>query len=124
MPARGYEAMINLKRTVRGSFGVLSLSAALVLAQPAQASEPAPSGLVLGTIDALLGYCGSLDPTMAARYQERTKVFVQGVDEEAVAEVRKSDEYKQAYDSTVELFRGVDEESTRRTCSQSLAANQ
>jgi hypothetical protein len=113
----------NMKRFVSGPLGVLALSAALLLAQPARADEPAPSGQVLGTIEALLNHCAKVDAASAARYQQRLKLMVQGADEKALAEVRTSDEYREAYQTTTDQLGDVTEEDARRTCSSSLADN-
>ena len=107
-----------------GSLALLAISAALVLAQPARAAEPPPpDGQALGTGEALLRYCAKVDSSSAARYEQRLKLLTHGADESAVDEVRKSDEYKQAYESTTSLLGDINEESARRTCSESLNQN-
>jgi len=115
--------MIKMRFTVVNLFRILSLSAAFLLPQFARADGPAPSGQVLGITEALLGYCSKVDPAAANKYQERISLLVRGADEEKVAEVRKSDEYKQAYDSMTEFVGKVADENAKRTCSEYLTLN-
>ena len=113
--------MINVKRTLGGSFGILSVSAALMLAQPAGASEPLVSAQALGQAEAVLSYCSNIDPAAATKFQERVKRLLQGASVEALARMRKSDEYQQSHDSMTDLFGKFDPESGRQACAQYLA---
>jgi hypothetical protein len=81
----------------------------------------APDATVLGTTEAILEHCAKIDPTAAAKYQERVKLLVQGADEQKVAEIRKSDAYRQAYDSTTARVGESDPETARRACAKFLA---
>jgi hypothetical protein len=113
--------MINVKRSLGRSFGILNVATALMLAQPAGASEPVVSAQALGQVEALLSYCSSIDSATAAKFQERVKLLLQGASEEALAKMRKSDEYQQSHDSMTDLFGKFDPESGRQACAQYLA---
>src|SRR6267154_3518834 len=88
---------------------VLGLSAAIVLAQLAQADPSALSAPALGIAEATLNFCAQIDPKSAARYQEQVKLLVQGTSEDAVSDARTSDDYRQAYDSTADMIGKVSE---------------
>lgn len=110
----------DLWRALAKALGLTCLAAAL--AAPAAAAEPVPSGLALGTVEALLQYCARVDPASAARYQQLGQLLAQGADEESLAAVRQSEDYRQSYDATTEQVREVGDEATRQTCAQSAAA--
>jgi hypothetical protein len=103
---------------------ILGLYAVTLLARIALADEPAVSAQALGTTEATLDFCTQVDPRNADRYQAQIKILAQGASEKALAKVRKSDEYKQAYDSTTEMFAGIKQRDAVRTCTDSLVANQ
>jgi hypothetical protein len=111
------------KRVVSGSLRIPAVVAAFVLAQAAGAAEPAPSGQVLGTIEAVISHCSKVDAASAAKYQQQLKLIVQGADEEALAEVRNSDEYKQAYQAATDQLGDATGDEARRNCAKSLAEN-
>jgi hypothetical protein len=111
------------KRTLGRSFGILNVSAALMLAQPAGASEPVVSAQALGQMEALLSYCSNIDPATATRYQERVKRLLEGASVETLAKMRKSDEYQQSHDAMTDVFGKFDPESGRQACAQYLATD-
>ena len=121
MSATGGQHAIRVGRAIGGSLGILCMSVVIALAPPAWAdTPPAPSGDVLGTLEAVLNYCSKIDAGSAAGYQQRLKLVVQGADEKAVKEVRESDEYRDAYQRTADLLADVNADEARQTCSQSL----
>ena len=77
-----------------------------------------PSARLLGVTESVLNYCGSRDPTAAARLRQRIKELVQGASEQQLAEVRNSDDYRKAYDSVVDFASKVDEHNVRRFCAE------
>jgi len=77
-----------------------------------------PSARLLGVTESVLNYCGSRDPTAAARLRQRIKELVQGASEKQLAEVRNSDEYRKAYDSVVDFAAKVDEHNVKRFCAE------
>ena len=101
----------------------LSLCAAAMLSQFALAGEPSVSAPALGTIEATLDFCARVNPKAAEQYWQQAKALLQGVSDKTAAEIRKSDEYRQAYDSTAEMIAKVPEQDALRTCVESLAAN-
>ncbi|HSS24425.1 MAG TPA: hypothetical protein VLL82_08480, partial [Mycobacterium sp.] len=78
----------------------------------------APSARLLGVTESVLNYCGSRDPTAAARLRQRIKELEQGASEQELAEVRNSDEYRKAYDSVVDFAAKIDEHNVRRFCAE------
>lgn len=106
-----------------GMFRMVCLLIAIVAPGLTLAEEAAPDAKALGMTEAILSYCANADPSAAVKYQERVKLLVQGASEETLAEVRKSDEYRQAHDSVADLVGKVDEHNAKRACSESLAEN-
>jgi hypothetical protein len=103
---------------------ILTSCVLALVAQFALADKPArPSGQSLGMVEAILSRCAQLDPKAAPQYEQRVQSMIQGVSEEIVAEVRKSDEYRQSYDSTTESLREGSEKDTLEACTRSVAAN-
>jgi hypothetical protein len=103
---------------------ILTSCVLTVVAQVALADKPArPSGQSLGMVEAILSRCAQLDPKAASQYEQRVQLMIQGVSDEIVAEVRKSDEYRQSYDSTTESLRDVSEHDALDACTRSVAAN-
>ena len=78
----------------------------------------APSARLLGVTESAPNYCGSRDPTAAARLRERIKELVQGAGEQQLAEVRKGEEYRRAYDSVVEFTAKIDPHNVRTFCAE------
>jgi len=105
------------------SHRAVTLCVAATLAHMALAGEPVLSAPALGTTEATLDFCAKADPKSADGYWQQGKLLLQGVPEKTAAEVRKSDEYRQAYDSTAEMIGKVPEQDAMRACSGSLAAN-
>jgi hypothetical protein len=116
--------MINVKRTLGRSFGILYVATALMLAQSAGASEPPMvSARELGQAEALLSYCSDIDPAAAPKFQERVKLLLQGTSAETLANLRKSDEYQQSHDTISDLFGKFDRDNARQACAQFLAVD-
>jgi hypothetical protein len=103
---------------------ILTSCVVLAVAQIALADEPVrPSGKELGMAEGILSKCAQVDPRDAARYRQQVQMITQGVSAKVVAEVRKSDEYQQAYDAITESLSQVSEENALKACTHSLAAN-
>jgi hypothetical protein len=88
------------------------------LAPIAYGDGDGPSARLLGVTESVLNYCGSRDPTAAARLRQRIKELVQGASEQKLAEVRNSDEYRKAYDSVVDFAAKIDEHNVGRFCAE------
>ena len=87
----------------------------------ARAPSP-PDAHALGITESLLNYCKGVDPSGAAKLREKIKLLAPHVSEQALARIRKSDEYRKAYVSMDEFVAKIDEHNAKRACSGSLAA--
>jgi len=90
----------------------------LALPPLALADGPPPSAQALGVAESVINYCGPIDPAATARLRQMIKQLVQGASEEQLAEVRKSDEYRKAYDSVVDFAGKIDPRNAKRFCSE------
>ena len=115
--------MLYLKNNLSRALRVLGTSGMLLLVLPAGATEPVPSGQALGTAEALLSFCSKVDSAAAGQYQERLKMVVQDAGEQALAEIRKSNQYQQAYDAMTARVGQADQDNARRACRAFLAPN-
>jgi hypothetical protein len=88
----------------------------------AHADGALPNTRVLGVSESLLNYCGSRDPAAAERLRQKIKQLEQGASAQQLAEVRKSDEYRKAYDSMVDFAAKVDEHNLKRFCAETPLA--
>jgi hypothetical protein len=101
-----------------GGFSAWLACAWLALPPLACADDPAPNAQALGVAESVLNYCGPLDPVGADRMRGMIKQLVQGASEQQLAEVRKSDEYRKAYDSVVDFVGKTDPRNAKRFCSE------
>jgi hypothetical protein len=97
---------------------ILLLVGVCVGAQGAVANDAGPDPKVLGTTEALLTYCGKLNPSLAEKSQEQIQQITRGASDEAIAEVRKSEEYRHAHEAVDEALEGVDEKDALKACGQ------
>ena len=88
--------------------------------QPSIAAPVSPSvdARTLGIGEALLDYCAQNDPEGAAKVRARLKQLTQGAGKDALAEARKSAEYRGARDSEADFLSKVDPHHAHRVCSQ------
>jgi hypothetical protein len=100
------------------------LLAAVVAPGLALADEPAPQAQTLATTEAILELCAKLVPADASRYRDQASLLAQGASAETLAKVRKSGEYQQFRDSTLESLAKVDAKDAKKACEQNLAQNQ
>lgn len=82
------------------------------------AAEPVLDARVLGMSESLANYCRSVDPTALAKLQSRIAELAQGADEEQLAELRDSAEYKAAFQAIVEFTAKVDPHNAKKVCAQ------
>jgi len=82
------------------------------------ADAPPPSAQALGVAESVINYCGPIDAAAADRLRQMIKQLVQGASEPQLAEVRKSDEYRKAYDSVVDFVGKIDQRNAKRFCSE------
>ena len=102
---------------------ILVLSVGIAVAQAALADSPAISPQALGTAEAVLKYCAKADSKAAGKYEERMKLLAQLSTPEALTAARKSDEYKEAYESAVQSVGKLDTNQVPRACAQYLGTN-
>lgn len=76
---------------------IVVLTAAILLSHFALAKLPITND-VFGKSEGTLDFCAQVNPQEAAKYQERKKSLVRGVPEKEVADARKTQEYKTAYE--------------------------
>jgi len=102
---------------------ILVLYACGCLAAPALsfAEDPAPDPRALGTAEAIVSYCATVDPSAAAKYQQQVKLVVKNASEEVLAKVRQSSAYQQARDAVDQSVGKLDEQDAKRACSASLS---
>ena len=93
---------------------ILCLSAAIALPQLALAKLPPNSAL--GQVEGTLDFCAHVDSQSAAKYVDHKKLLVRDVPETEVAEVRKSQEYKDAYDAIGEALGKVPKDQAVKAC--------
>jgi hypothetical protein len=111
-------ARFNNKRRI----STLTLTcAAAVLPLLVQADEPTLDGRVLGAAEAVIDYCARLDPSAADRYRQQFKLMVKGANEEALAKLRGSEDYKQARADAQDSLGKLDPNDAKQTCAQSAA---
>lgn len=97
-----------------------------VAAQPVQPSTSATvsrslDARSLGMAEALLDYCAKNDPTGAAKVRARLKQLMDGASKQALAEARRSPEYRSAHDSEAGFVGKVEARNAHRLCAQSSA---
>ena len=85
----------------------------------AHAESPALNAQTLGFTESVLNYCGPIEPALALKLREKLRQLVARSTEQQIAEARKSDEYRKAYDSVSEFVAQVDGHDARRICSES-----
>jgi hypothetical protein len=92
-------------------------------ATPVQPPAAAPasqslSARTLGMGEAVFDYCAQNDPEGAAKVRARLKQLAQGMSKEALAEARRSAEYRSARDSEADFLSKVEPRNAHRVCSQ------
>ena len=95
-----------------------------VLISAALAAEVIPDAKVLGTAEAIFNYCARIDPAGADAFQSRSRMVAQGASDEAVQKVRKSDEYREARDTTEASLADVDPADAVKICAQNRPQGQ
>jgi hypothetical protein len=99
------------------------VGAFLVLPAVAGADAPQPDPHALGVAEGMINYCGSVDPASAEQVRQVIKQLMQGASELQLAEVRKSDDYRKAYDSVADFTAKLEPRNAKHFCSESLAAS-
>lgn len=127
MPRSGFPVGVLLLGALGAQGAGAQDQAATTVAQPAAAAATRPAAAApvpdtvdarsLGVAEAMLDYCTTNDPTGAAKVHERLKQLMKGASKEALAEARKSAEYRRAHDSELDFIGKVDSHNAQRLCS-------
>jgi hypothetical protein len=88
------------------------------------AESTAPNAQSLGTFEAILDKCAELDAAHAAEYRDQLHAVTQGASEEAIAKLRDSDDYKEAYTAARNSLGKVAGPDALKACKGSLAPGQ
>jgi hypothetical protein len=88
-----------------------------------RADGPGPDARSLAVAEAVLGYCTKTVPSVAAQQRQRIERLTHDASRQSLTELRKSPEYRQAYDAETDFIAKVTEHNARRLCSESLARN-
>jgi hypothetical protein len=77
----------------------------------------------LGMMSGVVDFCARAQPEAAARYAAFAKDFLASVPEEELARLRKTDEYKAAYDAVSARLKSAAQEEVLAACSGFLKAD-
>lgn len=91
------------------------LTSAVLVSQIALAKLPMAND-VFGKSEGTLDFCAQAKPQDAPKYQERKKSLVRGVPDKEVADARKSQEYKTAYDWITDELGKLPKDQTIAAC--------
>jgi len=86
-------------------------------AAPTESHGKGPDARALGVTEALLDYCAKSDPTGAAKVHSRWLQLTQGSSKQALADARKSGEYRSAHDSEADFIGKIEARNAHRLCS-------
>jgi hypothetical protein len=100
-------------------YRILCLGAALVLPQLALAELPFPND-AFGKTEGTLDFCTQVDPQDAPKYQEQKKSLANEVPEKEVEEARRTQEYRDGYDSTTDELAKAPKEQAVMSCTNFL----
>ncbi len=114
--------MMKLRMIWAGQLSA-ALAVGFFMVPVARAGEPALNPRELGILEAVLDVCGAVDPEAAAKLQDRIAELTKGASEDALAQVRAGDKYKEAHDSVHQLVGKVDGSKAKKVCSESMTAN-
>ena len=75
----------------------------------------------LGIAEAMVRFCGRVDPAAEPKLKEKVKRLVQGESREALDLIRRSEDYRKAHELVDAFAAKVDEHNFKRFCSESRA---
>jgi hypothetical protein len=87
-----------------------------VVALPVSAAEVPLRGQALGSVQSTVDFCAQLDPGSADKYQGFSKLVVEGAPGTEVEEVRRTDEYKEAYERVRAQLKDVPKDQAVESC--------
>lgn len=98
--------------------------AALVLAVTwtlaAHGAEPPVAPQTLGAADATIDFCSTADAPRAEEYRAHAGLFANGASDAQLTELRKTAEYKSAYDAATGALQQMAKEEALGTCKKLL----
>jgi hypothetical protein len=90
----------------------------LVMPALTWADGPAVDPRTLGLAEAILDYCTKAVPNVAAKQKERVERMSQGVSQGVLAQLRRTREYRQAFEAEADFAAKVDQRNARSFCSR------
>lgn len=96
--------------------------AAVMAAPQLKPAETAKSPRELGHVEAAVDFCSRVDSESADKYKEWGKRMVRDMSEKALADARKSSEYKETYDEFKSGFETIPAEMVAEGCRAGLKA--
>lgn len=115
--------------------GVIGASLLLAVLTPAQKEPPAQkvapaqkeaaapenAALVLAALDGAINFCAKVNPQAEAKYEELRKLLTNNQTDEAVAQIRNSKEYKDAFDKTSKQLGALSNKEALEACKAGTA---
>ncbi len=95
------------------------LCAAIALPQFALAAEPSLNKKSLGQVEGIVDFCAKVNPQIA-KSKGTAAPSVGKASQKDLDEARKSDEYKEAYDSITETLNQIPADRASETCAAAL----
>ncbi len=96
------------------------LVAALVIPQLGGAQLPIPND-AFAKFEGTLDFCANANPNDSEKYEKLKKELVKGASEKEVADVRKTQDYKDAYADAKNEFAKMPKDKAIEMCSVSMA---
>jgi ABC-type taurine transport system substrate-binding protein len=102
---------------------IVWLAAVLVVPQFTMAGKLSFTNDAFGKAESILDFCAQTDEHSAPKYQEAKQALFRDVPEKEVAEARKTQEYKDAYDAMGAELGNVPKDQAIKACKQFLETN-
>ena len=96
----------------------VALFAVLILSSSTFASCPAASGIA--QVEAILDFCGQVDPAVASQASQLRAVLLQGVPQKEVADALESPSYRQSYQAEWNTLTQMPKSQVIAACSSGL----
>jgi hypothetical protein len=98
--------------------GCLFVCSLLVMPALTWADGPVLDPRALGLAEGMLGYCNKAAPKDAAKQKERVDQMSQGASPGLLAQLRRTREYRQAFEAEADFAAKVDKHNARSFCSK------
>ena len=110
------------KISIVGGLGLLLAILAPAQTAPPTDAEPPTAGQLLGMLDGTVNFCAKINPKSAAKYKDLSQLVTTGHSEELVAEIRESNDYKEALDQISKQLGALSPKEALATCKGSPTA--